>query len=313
MKTRLEELLGALASDEEYPAVLYRGDPLVVPGCKCSGLIPKYARSFCLRIEKPSVREEGLLVQIRRLLSHHFRTKAQRAESTVAERLVFPVEKLSDWDVLLLAQHYGLDTRFLDWSTDPIVALWFATHKFTKDGGVTKSLVKGVADEDSVLTILDLAKCKGNCGNSNPIVKELYDAADKEKTPFYQVGNLRTVFFKPKKDLGSRVTHQRSVMCRQVFHPSDQACGQGCQMVPLDQNVDFKDAIERVVISRSDYAVIHEELEAALKKRLERNGEKWHGDMASFIFPDWVETQELYRELKKLSGRPKCPYALEGR
>ena len=41
----------------------------------------------------------------------------------------------NDWEVLAIAQHHGIPTRFVDWTENPLVALYFAVREAQKDDG----------------------------------------------------------------------------------------------------------------------------------------------------------------------------------
>ena len=53
-----------------------------------------------------------------------------------ARRLIADMHLHSDWDLYAMAQHHGLATRLLDWSSNPMVAMYFACMGSPRADGV---------------------------------------------------------------------------------------------------------------------------------------------------------------------------------
>lgn len=103
----LDWVVGDDATSKNF--VLYRGQSQPFP------LLPSIARA-----------KQGLntLAKEKRMLD-----QLKRRSRTVISK-----NFNDDWDWLVYAQHFGMRTRLLDWTSNPLVALWFAATEALRNG-----------------------------------------------------------------------------------------------------------------------------------------------------------------------------------
>lgn len=87
--------------NEEYDFFLFRGQHMNAP------LVPSIARYH----------HNNDITEIERKMLLDLRRRG---------KMLLPDTISEEWELLIFAQHYGLKTRLLDWSSNPLVALYFA-------------------------------------------------------------------------------------------------------------------------------------------------------------------------------------------
>lgn len=172
----------------------------------------------------------------------------------------------SDWDIVALAQHHGIATRFLDWTSNSLTALFFAlgeTNTPYEDNDMSEVWLLETVESD-------------------------FEIPEEERSPIPEKKGSRTVIFTPQL-IDSRISAQDSYLMRQVYEHCDPDDSKRLVIRSVDVNLTFADRVYKIPITNDEvtrFALLHE-----LKK---------YGYCESSIMPDADNWKHInWKHLKK--------------
>lgn len=141
------------------------------------------------------------------------------------------------WDWLAIAQHHRLSTRLLDWTKNPLCALWFAVRKPASDA--TKyGVVWAFTPEDQ-----DIVRD----------VKGTPSRFDRSVAAGSPLAVARTMVFEPRY-VTARVRAQEGLFTVHRFSERDK------RFVPLEKNKAYRRRLEKVLVPASSFAYLRRQL-----------------------------------------------------
>ncbi|HUQ98573.1 MAG TPA: FRG domain-containing protein [Gemmatimonadaceae bacterium] len=218
--TEIRSLSGMIAWVEENcksEPILFRGQPTDEP------LLPKIARDgFHARSERLAD-EQRMFEEFRRLALPYLEMRPETL-----------------WDWLAVAQHHGMPTRLLDWTLNPLAALWFAVADPPKNEAqrTRKKRLKIAECLPGVLWVLDAKE------------KDFVEPTDTSDP----LNASRTKIFRPRH-LTTRIVAQSGWFTAHKYLDNKR------KFVPLNQHRTFKPQLRKLSIPPDRFSHIRSDLD----------------------------------------------------